>query len=334
MGIVTLNRPEALNALDQEMVSAIRARLRAWAALPEIAAVLFESSSPRGFCAGGDVRAVRAAVMAGRADAADAFFVNEYAMNLEIATYPKPTVALMAGIAMGGGLGIGGHARVRVVAEGARLAMPEAAIGLMCDVGINARLAQIPEHRALAFEMLGLPVGAGAAIMLNLADHLVADADFPRIRGALVGAADLGQAGLEQAIAGFARPQPALPDDLVLADRLADCFARENAEAIVAAVFARAAADAETENWRAVLMGRCPASLEAIVQNYRAAVRDPEIGSVLARDLALSQFLVRRGDFSEGVRAVLVDKDHSPVWSPASLAQVKGDEIAAILRGN
>lgn len=170
LGIIALNRPEAINALSLEMIDGITRALEQWADDDEIRLVLFEGRGPRGFCSGGDVRAVRQAVLDGEAAEADAFFAAEYRMNGIIARYPKPLVALTHGIVMGGGIGIAGHCAFRFTTAEARFAMPEAAIGFTCDVGVNFILSKAPVHRALAFAMTGVPVGAADALALGLTD--------------------------------------------------------------------------------------------------------------------------------------------------------------------
>jgi len=331
MGIITLNRPRAINALTQGMIDRIHDRLTTWAGDEAIRAVLFEGAGERGFCAGGDVRHVRELVLAGDLEGADRFFAHEYAMNETISRFGKPTVALIHGACMGGGIGVGGHCGLRIAAADARFAMPEAAIGLTCDVGANALLARVPEHRALFFELVGLPVGAGDAVELNLADVVVAAADFAALRGELIAAADAGMDGLRAVAAGHA--VAARGDQGTLADRVADAFGEQSAAAIVAAVGETAEGDDEVNGVYELLLSRSPTSLVAILAGHRAARRRPDIGAVLAVDLKLAQWMVRQADYAEGVRAVLVDKDRRPRWSPMGFEEVKSGEIAGLAGG-
>lgn len=173
LGIIALNRPEAINALSLEMINGITRKLEQWRSDDGIRLVLFEGRGPRGFCSGGDVRAVRQAVISGHPETGDAFFAAEYEMNGIIARYPKPTVALAHGVVMGGGIGIAGHCAFRFAAADARFAMPEAAIGFVCDVGVNFILARAPLHRALAFALSGQAVGVADALALGLTDCAV-----------------------------------------------------------------------------------------------------------------------------------------------------------------
>ena len=323
LGIITLNRPEALNALNLEMVQAITAALAQWHDDDAIRTVLFAANGPRGFCAGGDVRAMRQLVLDGKAEEADAFFAAEYAMNGLIATYPKPTVVLSHGIVMGGGIGIAGHCRYRFTTPDAKFAMPEAAIGFVCDVGANYILARAPLNRALLFLMSGVTVGPADALALGLADCV----HDPLRREAILTAV-VAAAGAEQ-------PEAAL-GHLVQAEMLAggeaafiaaaDAYAGldwTEAEAIIAGV-----ADPMLA---AALGARSPTSLTAIHAGHLAARRLAGIEAVLALELRLVQLLSRWPDFAEGVRAVLVDKDQKPAWQPAGFAGVRRAEIAAAI---
>ena len=300
LGRITLNRPEAINALSREMIDAIAATLTGWALDHAIGAVVIDGAGPKGFCAGGDVRAARAMVLAGDAEAADAYFAAEYRMNALIATYRKPLVALTHGVVMGGGIGIAGHCSFRLTVPGARFAMPESAIGFFADVGVNAVLAKAPLCRALLFLLSGMTVGAADALIADLA--VAAGDSHPAAAIGRVVAAELVEAG------------PA--DFCALADQLAG--APHDLTAFLASV-ASVPALADVD---AALRGRCPASLAATYLAQLAARRHMDVHRTLAGDLRLASLMARRADFAEGVRAVLVDKDQRPVWSPATLADL------------
>jgi enoyl-CoA hydratase/carnithine racemase len=334
LGIIALNRPEAINALSGEMIQGVTETLAAWRDDPAIQLVLFEARGARGFCSGGDVRAARQQVLDGHAEAADAYFAAEYAMNGLIATYPKPTVVIGHGAVMGGGIGIFSHCRYRFALPESRFAMPEAAIGFVSDIGVNAILAQVSEWRALAFLMAGLPVGTADALALGLCDAAIDPGRVDVVRSGVRGAAqavdpETALVLLMQA-ESIERGPPAFCDE---ADRLAAAFSGASAAEIVTAIEARAAGDQDAMALAEALAGRSPTSLEAVLQSHRAARRRPEIAAVLALDLRLAKFLCRRLDFAEGVRAVLVDKDRAPRWHPGSLAEVDRAAIAAVVDG-
>ncbi|MDF2980546.1 MAG: enoyl-CoA hydratase/isomerase family protein [Devosia sp.] len=323
LGIIALNRPEAINALSLEMIDGITRALEQWADDDEIRLVLFEGRGPRGFCSGGDVRAVRQAVLDGEAAEADAFFAAEYRMNGIIARYPKPLVALTHGIVMGGGIGIAGHCAFRFTTAEARFAMPEAAIGFTCDVGVNFILSKAPVHRALAFAMTGVPVGAADALALGLTDCAIDPARRDAVRAGIAAAA--GAPRIEAALGALMQAEMAPVGEAVLcaaADRQQGLDWNDT-EAIVGT--------AGREPQLAQLALRSPTSLVAIAESHHAARRLADIGAVLAADLRLARLLSRLPDFAEGVRAVLVDKDQKPAWRPNSLAGVDRASIRAVL---
>lgn len=324
MGVIALNRPEAINALNLEMIEAIRATLTLWAEDGAIKAVLFEGRGSKGFCAGGDVRAVRAAVLSDNPAGADAFFVSEYAMNGQIARYPKPVVAITHGVVMGGGLGIAGHARYRFTTPEARFAMPEAAIGFFCDVGVNAILSRSPVHRALLFELSGVPVGAADALALGLTDCATLPERLAEVRRLIVGAAD--SSNVDAALTGIMEAESIQAGERTfcdLADQLEGALVRNEVRDIAAAIEESGLA----AELLSVLRSRSPTSQEAILRSHLAARRAASIQDVLQMDLKLSHFLIRQPDFAEGVRAVLVDKDHKPKWH----LQVPKQEIASAI---
>lgn len=325
LGIIALNRPEAINALNPEMIHGITRALEQWRDDDGIRTVLFEGRGLRGFCSGGDVRLARQFVLEGRPEQADAFFAAEYFMNGLIANYPKPTVVLSHGIVMGGGIGIAGHCRYRFTTPDSKWAMPEAAIGFISDIGVNFILGKAPLHRALLFLMSGTAVGAADALALGLADCVY----DPARREALLGAV--------AAAAASSRPEAALAH-LVQAEMV------PAGEASFVALADRHA-ELEWKTPRAIpehpalaeaLRGGSPTSQTFIHESHLTARKLATIEEVLALDLRLAQLFCRQPDFAEGVRAVLVDKDRKPNWGPSDYAFVErataalGSRAAAI----
>lgn len=328
LGAIALNRPEAINALSAGMIAGVTETLTLWRNEERVRAVLFEGHGPRGFCSGGDVRAVRAMVMEGRLADADAYFAAEYAMNLLIATYEKPVTIIADGIVMGGGIGIAGHAGFRFTTPDAKFAMPEAGIGFFGDVGVNYILSKAPMHRALLFLMSGATVGAADALALGLSDCAVMPERLGELRAGLVAAANA--ASTETAIVALMHAhsiQAGERELCGLADLLAGELGLENAAAIVAAIDQRAGERAEIAAIAGLLKTRSPTSLETIVQSHRAARKLPGAGEILALDLRLARLMARLPDFAEGVRAVLVDKDQKPRWAPGNFADVPAAAI-------
>lgn len=317
LGIIALDRPEAINALDHAMIRAIIETLEAWRVDDTIGMGLFVGNGARGFCAGGDVRAARAMVLGGDLSASDAFFADEYHMNGVIAGFPKPLVSIAHGVTMGGGIGISGHCRYRIAVEGSRFAMPESAIGFVCDVGVNAILAHAPLERALPFLMSGVTVGPADALALGLADVVIDAARLDAVRAGIVEAADMARPEESlRTLLGREEIDPGTAQFCDLADRLRD-ISWTDAEAIVAGVAAAAGHDPELGPLAQLLAARSPTSLTAIHLSQLAARRLPGVGEVLGLDLRLAHLLSRMPDFAEGVRAVLVDKDQRPNWAPA-----------------
>ena len=329
LGIISLNRPAAINALSLAMIEGVADILGRWRDDPAIGAVLFEGKGPKGFCSGGDVRAMRALVLDGKSGEADAYFAAEYGMNGLIATYPKPLIALSHGIVMGGGIGIAGHCRYRLTQPGARFAMPEAAIGFFTDVGVNAILAKAPLNRALLFQMSGVSVGAADALALGLADAVVAPERVAAIRVALAQAA--GSSHPDTAIVGVLEAESIVAGDTPFA-ALAELLPPGTPNS-AADFLARVAAIPALAELSALLASRSPTALTAIFHSQLAARALIDVMPVLAMDLRLARHMVRQPDFAEGVRAVLVDKDQRPVWSPAGLADVDPVALLATLEG-
>jgi len=290
---VTLNRPRALNALTRGMCVDLRARLAAWASDPAIERVEIAGVGERAFCSGADVRAIRQLV----ADGGDwlGFFVDEYALNALIARYPKPYVAHMSGIDMGGGLGLSAHGSRRLVDATSRLAMPETIIGFTPDVGVAWQLAHAPGELGTHVALTGDAFGAGDALALGLADAFVG---------------------------------PGTPDaPLAAASWIAECYAGDDPVEIIGRLAQHPDPDARAA--AATIAKRCPLSVAVTLEALRRAASMAGVEAVLAQDLALARSLIPGPDFTEGVRAQLVDKDFAPRWQQASLAEVSRAEVLA-----
>ena len=310
-GRITLNRPQALNALTLPMVRAVDAALIAWADDPSVSLVVVDGAGERAFCAGGDIRALYEAARAGDIAAARAFFAAEYAMNAHIARFPKPYVALMDGVVMGGGVGLSAHGSVRVVTERTLLAMPETGIGLFPDVGATwllSRAGALGRHLALT----GTRIGAGDAILAGLADVFVPSARLP----ALIEALAEGDAGVVQE---FAEPRP----DPSLAHHtgwMTACYGHDSVEPILAALAANPATAAREAGRE--IAAKSPSSLKVTLRALREAAALPDLEHALAQELVLATGCMRSHDFVEGVRAAVIDRDRQPRWQPARLQDV------------
>jgi len=327
IAVVTLNRPRALNALTLEMIRAFAPRLAAWGNDASIAAVLVRGAGERAFCAGGDVRTIWQDTQRGGTLAAD-FFRAEYRLNRAVKVFPKPYVAAIDGIAMGGGVGVSVHGSHRIATERTQIAMPETGIGLFPDVGTTYVLPRLPGALGTYLALTGARLGPADALYTGLATHFVESANLPGLEAALAGASWPGAKDRELADSIVA-PFTADPGSAPLAGRRADidrCFAQDSVEDILAAL------KADDSDWAretiAVLEARSPTSLKIAFEALRRGAM-LTFDEAMTMEYRLSQACAARHDFLEGVRAALIDKDNAPKWQPASLASVTPELVAA-----
>lgn len=310
VGRIRLNRPKALNALTTPMVTAIDSALAAWESAP-LTAVVLSSTSAKAFCAGGDMRAIRRNVLAGDAEASERFFATEYRLNARIAEHPVPIVALIDGICMGGGLGLSVHGGYRVVTENTVLAMPETALGFFPDIGAGYFLPRLPGALGMYLGLTGHRLDAADALYTGLATHFIpadrlhlvpdALADNPHTPIDTV-LKDLGD-GSEVPHSKLAAVRPDV-DRAFGSPTLAGIRAELHRTQTPWAADTLATLDAVS-----------PRSLD-ITHALLTAGRNRTLRACLTADLHLARTTILEPDFLEGVRAVLVDKDHSPVWQP------------------
>ncbi|WP_164017226.1 enoyl-CoA hydratase/isomerase family protein [Pyxidicoccus trucidator] len=332
VGVVTLNRPKALNALDLGMCRTLHPALDAWAVDPAVKAVVIRGAGGRAFCAGGDVRAV-ASSLGAVTDGEDGplsreFFRAEYALNHRIHHFGKPFIALVDGICMGGGLGLSIHGPYRVVTEKLVLAMPETAIGLFPDVGGGWFLPRFPGESGTYLGLTGARCNAADALWLGYATHHVESARLDAVLEALVGAEWNGSAAsavVEHVLAGFHADAGTSP--LAVQHAAIDrCFAAERVDDIQQALELEGTPWAQ-ETW-ATLLRMCPLSLKVSLHLLRMG-RTRDYDELVPVEYRLSQALTARADFREGIRAVLVDKDNKPRWRPATLSDVSDADVEA-----
>jgi enoyl-CoA hydratase len=330
LATVTFNRPQALNALTLANYRRLDPALRVWAADPSVTAVLVRGAGGRAFCVGGDVRAIYEAGrrIAGDPDLPRVFFAEEYRLIRMIHRYPKPYVAVIDGITMGGGAGMSVNGAFRVATERTLFAMPETAIGLFPDVGATRFLNCCPGHVGRYLGLTGARLRAADVLYCGLATHVAAQDRIAELTAAL---ADAEPGRVKVVLDAFAvDPGPA--PLAALQPAIERCFAADTVEAILAALAAEAAAGGPHAAWavetRAGLSKMSPTSLKLTLrqlilgQNY-------DIEEALALEYRLTQHAMAAHDFFEGVRAVLIDKDQRPHWQPASLDRVDDDRIAA-----
>ncbi|NIA67027.1 enoyl-CoA hydratase/isomerase family protein [Pelagibius litoralis] len=330
VGFITLNRPKALNALTLDMIQAMMPKLQDWREDPVIKAVVIAGAGDRAFCAGGDVRAVYEAGRNGGSLTKE-FFRDEYRLNRMIHVFPKPYVALIDGITMGGGVGLSVHGSHRVATEKTMLAMPETGIGLFPDVGGSFFLPRLPGKLGLFLALTGWRLGAADAVYSGLATDFVPSDKIPQLVDAFAGA-DWNTAAADAVVDQIIDAATEPPEPSALAqqrDAIDRCFSAPSVEAILEAL------DAEPGDWAAkiakIIRKQSPTSLKVTFEQvHRGATMD--FDSAMVEEFRLSQAFMAGKDFYEGIRAVLVDKDQKPNWQPGDLQSVTPGIVEAHFR--
>ncbi|MDF1794323.1 MAG: enoyl-CoA hydratase/isomerase family protein [Thalassobaculaceae bacterium] len=334
LATVELARPKALNALTYPMVQQMADKLEAWEHDDAIGAVVIKGEGERAFCAGGDVRAVWKSVMEdmdgkGPSELSKVFFFDEYRLNHQIHAFSKPFVALLDGVTMGGGVGVSIHGSHRIATERLMFAMPETGIGLFPDVGGGWFLPRLPGETGTYLALTGARLDAAGACALGISTHFVPSS---RLEGF--------EAQLATAIAGGSPARAAVNDVL---ERLAEpagedpltphrgtidtCFKANSVEEVLDAL----AADGSdfARETRDTLLAKSPTSLKISLELMRRGREASNLADVLLLEYRLSQACMAGHDYYEGIRAVLIDKDHAPKWRPATVAEVGRDIVAA-----
>jgi enoyl-CoA hydratase len=326
VGRITLNRPQALHALTTAMCRTMTEALLAWRNDPAVELVLLDHSGERGFCAGGDIRML---AESGAADgkAAREFFFVEYRLNHLLFEYPKPVAAIMDGVTMGGGVGLSAPARYRVVTERTTYAMPETGIGLFPDVGGGWFLPRMPGHIGLWLALTGARIKAADCELVGVATDYVESGRIPDLKAAIV--ADPG--AIETLLTEFegdaGRPPLAQHQDEI--DRI---FAGDSVEQIIAGL---QAADTDWAREQLKVLGaKSPQTMKVAFRQLRLGGQARSFAENMAMEYRIGARVVRKPDFIEGVRAVIVDKDNAPRWSPPTpeaVSEALLDEIFAPL---
>jgi len=319
LGVVTLNRPRAVNAPTEGMVDLLLRQLTAWVKDDDVAAVLVQGAGERGLCAGGDIVAIYRDILHGGTRTAD-FWQTEYRVNSLIARYPKPYVALMDGLVLGGGVGISAHGNVRVVTERTRMGMPETTIGFAPDVGGTFLLSRAPGETGTHAALTGAHLAAGDALFLGLADHYVPSQSLPRL------VAELESETPEAVVARYAGQSP--PSALAgQRDWIDACYATDDAGDIVARLRAWTGPGREDATAAAdTIEAKSPTSVKVTLASLRRAAK-LTLDEALAQEYRAGLRFLAGPDFREGIRAQVVDKDRNPQWKPATLAEVLPGQV-------
>ncbi|CCM74354.1 enoyl-CoA hydratase/isomerase family protein [Rhizobium mesoamericanum] len=328
-GIIRLNRPRALNSLTLEMIRAFAAAMDDFAADTNIATVIVSGEGERGFCAGGDIRALHESGRSGT-DLAMTFWREEFRLNHRIATFSKPYVALMDGITMGGGVGLSSHGRHRVVTERTKLAMPETGIGYFPDVGATWLLPRAPGEAGTWMGLTGLTIEAADIIHARLADHHIASFRQPDIADTL---AELPRNAGPRDVEAVLKNLSSDPGTSVIKsnrDMIERCFHFGTVEEIIHALQMEPGEFA-AETLR-IIQTRSPTSLKLALRLLRQGRQSRNLAECLNRELGACQQILKSPDFYEGIRAAIIDKDRNPHWMPATLEAVDQAAIDAFFR--
>ena len=320
LGIVTLDRPQALNALTLEMAAALDDRLTAWAEDADVAAIVIRSAGGRAFCAGGDIRALYEAGRRRDPYVRD-FYRTEYRLNHRIKTYGKPYIALIDGIVMGGGVGLSVHGSHRVVTERCQFAMPETGIGFFPDVGGSWFLPRCPGRLGTYLGLTGARLGAADALYCGAATHYVASDDLARLQGALEQASWQGDHGVVVAtlLDGMAG-DPGAPPLVRHREAIDRCFGGDTIEEIMSRLALEKTVWADET--MAILQRKSPTSLKVTLRQLRLGGGLSDFAAAMRMEYRMALHTVAGQDFYEGVRAAVIDKDQAPQWQPATLAGI------------
>ncbi|MFZ6654237.1 enoyl-CoA hydratase/isomerase family protein [Undibacterium sp. TJN19] len=333
IGFITLDRPKALNSLSLDMVRALTTTLLAWQNDASVRAVFIHSSSEKAFCAGGDIRFfydVGTATPKGDSALLEDFFTEEYALNHLIHFYPKPYIALMNGVVMGGGMGIaqaGEDCRLRIVTERTKMAMPEVNIGLFPDVGGGYFLSQAPGELGTYLGLSGEIITAADALYADLADVFVPTSGIPALLGLLeqTDAADIRVAIREFAAPFTAQIQPENSKLAIQRDVIDQDFNGNSVKAICEKLQENNAEFAQQT--LAVMQKRSPLLMSVTLEQLRRSAA-MSVSDCLRMERNMVRHCFKHGEVLEGIRALVVDKDNTPRWSPATLVEVSAEQIA------
>lgn len=335
VGHLTLNRPAGLNALTLVMVRQLQMQLDAWAQDPAIRAVVLRGVGDKAFCAGGDIRALYDSQRSGD-DLHLRFLEEEYALDQCLHAYPKPVLALLDGYVLGGGMGLAQAASLRLVTERTRMAMPEVGIGFFPDVGGSYFLPRLPGELGLYLGVSGVQIGAGDALYTGLADHCIDSDRLTELDAALdrLPWSDSPDDDLRTLLAELASgelPHAELPR---LRPAIERCFAAPDLPTILAALHAERQTDAAdwAERTLQLLGSRSPLAMAVTLELLRRG-RHLSLADCFALELHLDRQWFAKGDFMEGVRALIIDKDRTPRWNPPSLAELSPARVQAFFAG-
>jgi len=321
-GHITLTRPQALNAMTYDMCMAIGKALDEWANDDNVSMILIDSEGSKSFCAGGDIADLYKTGKAGNFIYGQEFWADEYRINAKIKNYPKPYVAIMDGIVMGGGVGISAHGSHRIVTENTMFAMPECGVGLVPDAGGNLFLSRAPGAVGEYLAATGARLSASDCIYAGIADTFVPENDLPQLTASLL------ETGEVLSIFEFGRE--CIPGALAMNQTTIDThFSKRNAQEIIGSL------ENDQDDWEAnaakLMRRNCPLSVACAVEIVRKARKLNSIEDILRLEYRFTHRSMSHGDFLEGIRAQIIDKDRKPNWQPSTLEELTQDKIDLML---
>ena len=321
-GYLTLNRPKAIHALTQGMDHAMTEALLAWRGDDAVHAVIIDHSEGRGFCSGGDINLLRNSALNDGGVSGLQFFFEEYQLNHLLMTYPKPVIAFMDGITMGGGVGISQPARFRVATENTRFAMPETGIGLFPDVGGGWHLSRLPGRLGQYLALTGARLDGAECLWAGLATHYLPAEALPEAKARIEQGHEPGQVLAALSVT----PPPAKIE--AHAAQIARHFASDRYEDILASL------EADDSEWAAkelaVLHTKSPQTCKVALRQLRDSLDCADFAENMAMEYRIAARVLTRPDFAEGVRALIVDKTNDPKWNPATPEEVSDELIDSI----
>ena len=321
-GFLSLNRPTALHALTIDMCHAMTAALLEWRDDPAVRAVIVDHAEGRGFCAGGDIAYLRNSVLTDCGVSGLQFFHDEYLLNHLLFTFPKPVISFMDGIVMGGGVGVSQPAKCRVVTEHTRYAMPETGIGLFPDVGGSWYLSRLPGRIGQFMVLTGARLDGAECLWAGLATHYLPSEALAEAKGRIIHGHEPG--GVLSALS--VTPPHARIEDNAL--RISRHFASDKLETVIASL------EADDSEWAAkelaAIRAKSPLSSKIALRQLVDGARCETFAEVMAMEYRIVSRILTRPDFAEGVRAVIIDKDNTPRWNPATPEAVSDEIIEAV----
>lgn len=326
IGFIELNRPKALNALNQPMMTAIAQQLIAWKSDGAVQAVVVHSNSPRAFCAGGDLRAVYEAGTQGDLEHLELLFREEYVLNYIIKTYPKPYISFMDGIAMGGGLGLSVHGSHRLMSENVLIAMPETNIGYFPDVGATHFLNQAPGKIGLYLALTGNHIKVADALCARIGTHYIPHEKQTQVFDELKKLPSKDHDSVNSFLKLYDEPYPESPLAKQV-EEINQLFTATTIGGILSQL--KANTDVFSQKTLEDLKKRSPTSLAVTFEQMSRWKTLNNFAEVMSMEFDMSQNFIKELDFFEGIRAVIIDKDQAPKWSPKDLKEVTKEKVAA-----